>query len=96
MEDNIFTLNEGTGPHPLCDKRDILLPWEGLATGKLVPKICNMVAERKYLHFVTAAAWEASGNYFRVWHHVLERVEIFKYLVQILSYDNSYWPDVDG
>ena len=52
--------------------------------------------ERKSLRIADASAQEVSRTEYSAQQHVIERVETFKYLVQILSSEDSEWPVVAG
>ena len=52
--------------------------------------------ERKSLRLAAAAAQEVSRTECSAQQHVIEWVETFKYLVQILSSEDIDWPVVAG
>ena len=96
LEYTIIIFNEVTVPHPQCDQCDRFIPWEALTEGHLQTAILKR-EEKWKIHFLAAAdAQETAGTELGAWEHVLDWVEIFKYLVRILLFDNSDWPSVDG
>ena len=96
MEDTIFILNEGTISHPQCGQYNILILREPLEAGKFSTKICKRGAEQNNRRLADASTWKATRTEFRGQYYVLERVERFKYLFRILSYENSEWKDMTG
>ena len=96
MEDTIFILNEGTISHPQCGQYNILILREPLEAGQFSTKICKRGAEQNNRRLADASTWKATRTEFRGHYYVLERVERFKYLFRILSYENSEWKDMTG
>ena len=89
IEESIFILNEGTSPHPLCDKCGMFVLQEALAVGHLDTAMCNMGAYQKRRCLATAANQKASGKKFRVRYYMPEKVEKFRYPLWLLSSDKQ-------
>ena len=89
VEDTIVTLNKGTILHIRCDHCNISIPWETLLEGHLRNIMYNMGVECNHPCLAVSATHEAAVKEFRVTDHVLERVDMFKYLIWILLYEDS-------
>ena len=92
----IVISNEVTGPHPQCYQCDKLIPWEALIEVNLGPAIVKRGAEWKSHRLAAATIQETAATEFRAWEHVIGCLKMFKYLGQILLFDNSDYPAVDG
>ena len=79
VEDTIIILDEGTPPQPQSGKCDMFVPGN---------EMCRREVEQKCFRIAANAAQVASGTDLRACDQVLEKVDTFKYLVRILSYDD--------
>ena len=67
---------------------------ETLAEGLLGNEMYGGGEEQNHHHLSSKAAQVAVGMEFRPRDQILEKADTFKYLIQMMSFDNSYWPYV--
>ena len=96
VEYTIVIFDEVTGPHPQYDKCDMFISLEALTEGNLGTAIVKRGAEWKSHRLATATIQDKSATEFRAWEHVIGCLKMFKYLGQILLFDNSDSSAVDG
>ena len=78
MEEIIFFLNKGPGPHPQRNKFNVLISWELMATGHIGTAMCKRGEEQKRYRLATTYTQVAAGTEFQAWYQVLENGENFK------------------
>ena len=95
MEDTIVVLNKGPGPHPRYEQCDMFIPQEAMAAGHLGTAMCKIGSEKKHRRLAATVNRLEVGTEFQTRDQVLEKVDIFKYLVRMLYFDDSDLPAVD-
>ena len=92
MEDKIIILNKCTGPHPCCDQFYIVLPRSTFLAGNISTKMFRRGAYLNIHFLADNASWVDAGTEFQYHEHILEKVDILKYLGRMISFDESYLP----
>ena len=90
VEDKIIILNKGISPHPWCGQCDMFVPWEKLTAGHLRTKFFRRGVDKKRRRLAVNAAWIATGTEFRAHDRILENVDMFRCIGQMLYFDESY------
>ena len=90
VDDKINILDKDTDPYPQCEQCDMFVPWETLTAGHLRTKIFRSRVDKKRRRLAVNAAWIATGTEFRAHDRILENVDMFKCLGQMLYFDESY------
>jgi hypothetical protein len=80
---------EGSQPLPKCEQCGMQTPVEDLNGGHHCTELCQQGWERKRQHAAAVHSQEALGHSFTVYGEELERVEVFKYLGQLIVDDNA-------
>jgi hypothetical protein len=80
---------KGSLPLPQCTRCGLQTPAEDLSQGHLRTELCQWGWERKRQHEAAARSQQAIECTFRASGEDLERVEVFKYLGWLISYDDA-------
>ena len=66
VEDTIVVLKEGPGPHPWCNKCNVLTSQEAMEEGHLGTTMFKSGGKRKHHHLAATSAQVEAGTEFRV------------------------------
>jgi hypothetical protein len=80
---------EGSHPLPKCEHCGLQMPVEDLNGGHHHTELCQQRWERKRQHAAAVCSQEALGRLFMAYGEELERVEVFKYLGRLITYDDA-------
>jgi hypothetical protein len=80
---------EGSLPLLQCTRCGLQTPAEDLSQGHLCTELCQRGWERKHQHEAAALSQQALKGTFRASGEDLERVEVFRYLGRLISYDDA-------
>jgi hypothetical protein len=80
---------EGSQPLPKCEHCGLQTPVEDLNGGHHCTELCQRGWERKLQHAAAVRSQEALRRLFTAYGEELERVEVFKYLGQLITYDDA-------
>ena len=94
VEDTILVINKVTGPHPMYNQYDLFIAQRVITVGHLGTARCKRRAEKRRHRLSPTVARVATGTEFQERDQVIENLDTFKYLGEILSFDNSNWPAV--
>ncbi len=88
-QDLIVMPSEGTVPYPKCERCGLQTEVGALYGQHQHTQLCHEGWERKKQHEATEAARVALNRTFTAYEKDLERVEVFKYLGQLLTYNDN-------
>ncbi len=80
---------EGSQPLPKCEQCGLQMPLEDLSQGHHWTALCQRGWERKGQHVAAVRSQQALGRSFTAYGEELERVKVFKYLGQLIEYDDA-------
>jgi hypothetical protein len=80
---------EGSQPLPRCERCGLQTPVEDLSQGHHRTALCQRGWERKGQYAAAVRSQQALGQSFRAYREELERVEVFKYLGQLIAYNDA-------
>ena len=94
-EDTIVVLNKGPGPHHRCKQCNMFIPQGAMLARHLGTAMCKRWSEQKRRRLATTNARSAAGMELQARYQLIEKLDTFKYMVRMLSFDGSKWPVVD-
>ncbi len=80
---------EGSQPLPQCNQCGLQMPVEDLNQGYHHTGLCQRGWERKSQHAAAARSQQALDHVFTCNGEELERVEVFKYLGRLITYNDA-------
>ena len=90
--DMIHILEEHPAIYPQCPRCGLHVPHTQLNNRHYNTDLCRKGMRRRANREAERTAFEASGVTFMLNNELLEKVDVFRYLGRLLSYNNSDWP----
>ncbi len=85
----VVLLSEGSVPFPKCERWGVQMEIGALYGGHRHTRLCREGWAKRKQHEAAEAARVALQKSFTAYGEDLERVEVFKYLGQLLAYDDN-------